>query len=712
MIRKALSWLPEALFATVLALPFLAEPAYAYVDPSVMTYTIQALAGVAVALSAVAGVALRKTRKKVFALLKIDENSRKEVEPDIHRVVDGLVVPNAGEDADAFVAHQAQRCDVDASRSRNAEDGRRAGVGEKLRWRARLGYGIVAAGYLSYTVLAVAPFELVAANADSLVVDAGSVWMWMVLLAAVVAAVLGFVLSALRGRAFMVGFAVVLAVGVCCYLQALLMNQGLPAADGSTVQWRDFAPIAAGTGAVWLAVIAASVVFSRFRPRLWRVGGVVVACALMVVQGAGVASLAISSGAFSSDEAFEVECTEEGLFELSPKGNVVVFVLDTYDTRFLDSVRQADPKALAPFEDFTWFRNATGSMIPTRYAVPSLLTGQTPATCGSFDEFLRNAYGDSGFLREIRDAGFSVGLYSDSLGLDSLDPDTRRGVSELTMNVAPAEKSVDALGAMGILARCALYRDMPWVLKPWFWYYTDELNAGMVDKAAIDDDGELYLIDDAAYADKLRERGLSLDDSSESGAFRFIHLLGAHEPYTLDERGRKAKGGKSTFERQLCGSLRIVGDYLERMKQLGVYDSSTVVVTADHGEWYLTDQIDGPTSPIVMVKPAKDISSDNAASAAPDGGKAAPRAPLVVSEAPVSHFDLQATILEAIGCDVSGYGETVFDQTDPDRRRLYYMTASDGKQDRAIKEFEISGDALDFSSWRLTGREWEIPPEE
>ena len=78
----------------------------------------------------------------------------------------------------------------------------------------------------------------------------------------------------------------------------------------------------------------------------------------------------------------------------------------------------------------------------------------------------------------------------------------------------------------------------------------------------------------------------------------------------------------------------------------------------------------------------------------------------------MSHFDLQATMLEAIGCDVSGYGETVFDQTDPDRRRLYYMTASDGKQDRAIKEFEISGDALDFSSWRLTGREWEIPPEE
>ena len=40
-----------------------AAPAYAYVDPSVMTYTIQALAAVAVALSAVLGVAFRRTRR-------------------------------------------------------------------------------------------------------------------------------------------------------------------------------------------------------------------------------------------------------------------------------------------------------------------------------------------------------------------------------------------------------------------------------------------------------------------------------------------------------------------------------------------------------------------------------------------------------------------------------------------------------------------------
>ena len=71
------------LVAGVLSLAWI-TPAYAYVDPSVMTYTIQALAGVAVALSAVLGVALRRTRKMLFKMLKIDENAGKVVEAPVH----------------------------------------------------------------------------------------------------------------------------------------------------------------------------------------------------------------------------------------------------------------------------------------------------------------------------------------------------------------------------------------------------------------------------------------------------------------------------------------------------------------------------------------------------------------------------------------------------------------------------------------------------
>ena len=54
----------------------------AYIDPSVMTYVIQAVAGVVVAVGAVAGIYWRKAKKKVSEKLGVDENRNKEVETD------------------------------------------------------------------------------------------------------------------------------------------------------------------------------------------------------------------------------------------------------------------------------------------------------------------------------------------------------------------------------------------------------------------------------------------------------------------------------------------------------------------------------------------------------------------------------------------------------------------------------------------------------
>jgi len=56
--------------------------AFAYLDLSVMTYTIQVVAGVVVAVGAVAGIYWRKAKKKVQDKLGIDENAKKSVEDD------------------------------------------------------------------------------------------------------------------------------------------------------------------------------------------------------------------------------------------------------------------------------------------------------------------------------------------------------------------------------------------------------------------------------------------------------------------------------------------------------------------------------------------------------------------------------------------------------------------------------------------------------
>lgn len=74
-------------FAVGLMMAF-STTAFAYLDPSVMTYTIQVVAGVIVAVGAVVGIYWRKAKKKVQDKLGIDENAHKEVEEDVVEIAE------------------------------------------------------------------------------------------------------------------------------------------------------------------------------------------------------------------------------------------------------------------------------------------------------------------------------------------------------------------------------------------------------------------------------------------------------------------------------------------------------------------------------------------------------------------------------------------------------------------------------------------------
>ena len=57
--------------------------ASAYIDPSVMSYTVQAIAGVVIACGVVFGVVWRRVKRGAKQALNIDENAGKEVEEEL-----------------------------------------------------------------------------------------------------------------------------------------------------------------------------------------------------------------------------------------------------------------------------------------------------------------------------------------------------------------------------------------------------------------------------------------------------------------------------------------------------------------------------------------------------------------------------------------------------------------------------------------------------
>ena len=688
----AVFYLAVLTFAWWALLPATAQ---AYVDPSVMTYTIQALAAVVVALSAVLGVAFRRSRKVLFRMLKIDENADKIVEGAVHKV--------DAKGAQAADAQMRETLAAEAIRIKERKEG-------TLKPKGRIGVAFTVSFFTVFTILVVAPLELVANSARDLSFNLNDVAGPVIIAGLVLTLILTVFLSLLRKRLFNVASALVGAIGVASYVQAVFLNGGMPLADGHEVIWSNFTSQMIVSGLIWLAIIAAAVIFSLLKARQLRTGLLVTATALIIVQVVGVTSLWGPSIAASMDahpEHQQVIATREGLYNVSSKKNVVVFVLDTTDTAFVQKLYDEHPETFAPLTGFTWYRNSVGSMIPTRYGIPSLLFGSRPQPGENFNDFVYNWAQSDQYLKDIQDAGYQAGLYTDQLNYSHYrDTAQKYSVNYHEPRGRGVDNQLDVLGALRILYKTAFCRDMPWVFKPRFWYYTEDLNMRMrktVNMDEVDLSSQPYTEDDLKYYQELQHYGLSIDDTGQNGSFRFIHLIGSHPPYILDRNVERTEDpSKQNVEEQTMGAYRIVAQYIAELKRLGVYENTSFIITADHGDWYLTNtDIQQPSAPVIMYKPAGQTAEEAAQ-------------PMQISDAPVWHYDILAQTLKDMGVDqqtLSNYTTPLDESYEGETRPRYYIeTISNGKRDIFVREFVINGDANDMKNWSLTGNEWPVEP--
>lgn len=681
-MRKTLvkvSRMLDIFFSLLLVALLIPEPAYAYVDPSVMTYTIQAVAGAAVALGAVLGVALRRTRKVIFRIFKIDENASKVREPAVSslEVNDPTTLEKIAAADRAAVADKIMLANGMPAKS--------------LRWAQRLVRAMVSCALLVFTLVIASTLEIVAGGASSLNFTFFDVLPLVIGMGLLCWISLSLVISLLKGHLFDLANTLVFVIGLGFYIQALFLNWPMTVADGSPLNLQSKKLIASmiGGGLVWICLIVAMLVFNAKRKAACRGFIMALSFALIIVQGVSVVSIGVEQHDRLANSGPKMLISQNGLFEVSATDNIIVFVLDTTDTQILESILDDDPSILDEYTGFTYFRNSLAAMEPTRYGIPYLLTGIGIEEGDTRASYYERRQDGTAFIEEIASLGYNIGIYSDSIGNTNL--------YEYMDNIVYLDDEnldLDYATLPGKLLQMSLYRDMPWVLKPAFLFTTDEVN-----RSSLKEGLNAYVMDDLAYAERVFDGDLQIGDDKK--AFRFIHLLGSHYPYVMDAQGQ-ASEERTDMSAQTRGILRVVGNYLHQMKELGVYDRSTVIITADHGIWRANDELlPGPVTPILLVKPA-----ETATEAAE---------PLRVSDVPTGHLDFHATVIDAAGGDTSAYGSTVFEIEDSERPRYFWRTTMDGGRTNADLdwiEYVVNGHVLDFENWSLTGNTIPITPED
>ena len=366
--------------------------------------------------------------------------------------------------------------------------------------------------------------------------------------------------------------AAVYACSFLSWLQGNLLVLDYGELDGHTIDWGAYVLPYVLNSLFWVAVIALFIfLMLRFRKKFRRILEIA-ACILLITQTLTLAWFLVRNRDTSPAESLYL--SDSGQFTVSPEDNTIVFVLDTVDSVFFKDVAEQYPELIGrEFADFTFYRDTVGGAARTRYAIPFILTGDVDRKERTYTDYLKAAYAESPLMNELASGEYDSGFYTFGQFMDLTRTDAIGNVA--SGSPAPSSRLRLTVQFMQLTA----FRYLPSVFSRVFWMYPGDLDRW---KGRIGSDAA-YILDDAAFYRELTARGLQ--PTAEKPCFRFLHLRGVHSPITLDENAQQAGYGNTDETRQCLGALKIVSDYLERLKGLGLYEQAAILVLADHGSY-------------------------------------------------------------------------------------------------------------------------------
>jgi hypothetical protein len=298
-------------------------------------------------------------------------------------------------------------------------------------------------------------------------------------------------------------------------------------------------------------------------------------------------------------------------------GPVVIVLMDEFPLMsLLDQRGQIDRRLYPNFARLaggsTWYRNATAVTGMTGWAVPSILTGRYPA-----EDLLPIAsqYPNNLFrlLADSYDYKLRVFEGMSQLCPPETCPDAKRvGVQG---SVRPGQDAATSGGlrrtlrdSAGVWAQMVSTRDS--AIDPMATLEEDtvDLGGGSPSIGPSADDGTRRKVFNRYKRGVSFQRFLSSirrPRDPDERAMYFVHVLMPHQPWKYLPSGRtypereigevKAKGGRWVSEPwplqdlhhrhllQVAHADQLIGDLVERLRASGLYDRSTLLVTADHG---------------------------------------------------------------------------------------------------------------------------------
>ena len=389
--------------------------------------------------------------------------------------------------------------------------------------------------------------------------------------------------------------------------------------------------------------------------------------------------------------------------KLSKNNNIVTFVLDRMDTDYVNEIFEKYPDDKEIFSGFTYYTDNISQYPGTFPSVVGLLSGETFDKQQSQTEFSEKAWENPVLFEALKANNYKVNGLLNSIATFyefSQIEDKFDNIKKLDAK----NREIKKFRFCTSVTSAAMNQFMPYCLKRLFAGYLSIPNECVKIKNTPDYfDKTVSPSSDLAFYNRLKDVGLSADE--EQSVYSFVHLLASHNPYGYNENLKVTQNSNSI--KQTRGTFKILEEYFNQMKTLGIYQSSTIIVMADHGHWSTTENLntinDTPMAALFIKQAGEGTNLVNDSST-----------PLKTNdEAQLYHANYMPTIIEILYNNDNLTNQTYFDTIKASKKSYFDVINGDGTQTREYyyvrwtnmnstfykAKYIITGNANDKRNW-------------
>ena len=655
------------------------RPVHAYIDPSVMTYAIQAVAGIAIALGTVVGIYWRKILKivrRIFGIRKVKSKNLETNDLVFNDDKNNCKITPATYSKEE-VQFLTKRKLIVGSGSKTEivkeEKGKLNIKGRLIALILELLPGVLLSVANSFMLCYYAPLEMYMNNQDEFWFDYSilqpQVLRMMLGLFAILILV-NIAVYVLNKKVYKLLTLLEIVWFVILYIHGNFFAADLPPMDGTTINWAEYYGKFRDSMIICLiTVIVFSLCYKYLSSKKYynTISFISVLISLMLMIS--LINITYKTNG-KAEKQVDYIVSKNNEFNYSTQENFIIFVVDALDSATFQSVLEEYPEYKSFFEGFTYYPDTVCAYPLTSRSIPFILSGEWFENQINVKEFYAEAIHNSLLINTLEERGYRLDVYEDSFFYEN---DYSRYSNLVETKVQVTNNHVLRNNEFQL----SMYKYLPFFMKE---DYQVDINSFSNTMKIVDEGTQAYTIDNQDYYNYQMSENIS---TTTENVFKFIHIEGAHVPFNLDENMNWIDN-TGTYALKIRATIKILENYLQKLKDSNVFDNSNIVIMGDHGFDELYRSIENRSNSLLMVKGLNENGD------------------FKMSDLPISYDDLQGMYQNLLN---GAKGDTVFEGLTDDNNARRFLS-HDWTKENVLTEYLQTGYATDMSTMIATGKQY------